>query len=170
MKKKLLILIILVFVSCSKKNSTNQVAMTTTKLDYQQLKHNDTLNKVDSIKKTFLDTYNKKETPVKIISAKLLKTQYSDHKDIKLRYKNISKKNIKAIRFEWYCENAFEKPANGKNFFVTGKSEGYTDNSLKIQESRSQTWEDFSTDANTIISARAYLVVFSDGTKWNLKK
>lgn len=82
----------------------------------------------------------------------------------------MSKKSIKAIRFEWYCENAFDKPASGKNFFIKGQSKGYTNIFLKSNEKRYQVWEDFSTDANTIISARAYLVVFSDGTKWNLKK
>lgn len=170
MKKKLLILIILVFVSCTKKNSTNKVAMTATKLDYQQIKQNDSRNLTDSIKKTFLDTLNTKESPVTIISARLFKAQYSDHKDIELHYKNTSRKNIKAIRFEWYCENAFDKPASGKNFFIKGKSNGYSNTLLRPKERRSQIWEDFSTDANTIISARAYLVVFSDGTKWNLKK
>ncbi|MCD0471291.1 hypothetical protein [Flavobacterium sp. JAS] len=169
MKKTLLVFIILVSLSCTKKKSTTQIVIPV-KIEHQQITQNNTLTITDSIKKTFLDTLNIKKSPVKIISAKLSKTQYSDHKDIKLLYKNVSNKNIKAIRFEWYCENGFEKPASGRSFFIKGKAEGYTDDLLKPHQSRSQIWEDFSTDANTIISARAYYVVFSDGTKWNLKK
>lgn len=166
MKKTLLMLIILV--SCNKKSNTNQV--TTTTIVYEQIKESNTRNTTDSIKKSFLDTLNIKQSPVKIISAKLFTSQYSDHKDIGLVYKNASKKNIKAIRFEWYCENAFDKPASGKNFFVKGKSDGYISTLLKPKEKKSHVWEDFSTDANTIISVRAYHVVFTDGTKWDLKK
>lgn len=122
----------------------------------------------DTLKQNFLNTTNIQNSPVKIISSKLLKNQYSEHKDIELIYKNVSKKKITAIRFEWYCENAFNKPANGKFFFVKGKAEGYTNKALKTKESRSEIWEDFSTDAKTIISARAYFVSFSDGTNWKL--
>jgi hypothetical protein len=171
MKKKLLLFSIAIFISCTEKKKAEH-------LDIQpegheiipQEEQNENLSMSDSIKKSFLDTLNTKESPVKIISAKLHKTQYSDHQDIELIYKNVSSKDIKAIRFEWYCENAFDKPASGKNFFIQGKSDGYTATLLKSKQTRSQVWEDFSTDANTIISARTYFVVFSDGTKWELKK
>ncbi|SNR34468.1 hypothetical protein [Flavobacterium sp. ov086] len=171
MKKALSVLaIILVLISCTKKSNTNQIAMTP-QIDYQQVEKKDTINiAADSTKNSFIKTHNIKGSPVKIISARLFKSQYSDHKDIELVYKNVTLKNIKAIRFEWYCENAFDKPASGRNFFMKGKSDGFSSTLLRPKERKSQVWEDFSTDANTIISARAYYVVFSDGTKWKLKK
>jgi hypothetical protein len=56
----------------------------------------------------------------------------------------------------------------GKFFFVFGESTGSSTSFLKKQNTASEIWEDFSTDANTIISARACEVVFSNGTKWKL--
>lgn len=173
MKIKILLLIILISTSCINKSKTNHLAIHN-EISYKQTEKKDKpeekLTYTDSIKKSFLDTLNTKESPILIISSKLSKTQYSDHKDIRLTYKNLTKKSIKAIKFEWYCENAFEKPASGRNFFIKGKSEGTSSHLLKPKETRSQAWEDFSTDANKIIKARVYFVMFSNGTKWELKK
>ena len=169
MKAITLPLIILILVSCSNKNKTNHLAIHNEE-NYKQSEQQDTLSSSDSIKKNFLDTLNSHESPIQIISSKLSDTQYSDHKDIKLIYKNVSTKKIKAIKFEWYCENAFEEPASGRNFFIKGKSEGISSILLKPKETRSQVWEDFSTDADKIIKARVYFVMFSNGTKWELNK
>lgn len=169
MKIKILPLIILILVSCSKKNKTNHLAIHS-EVSYKQIEQQDILTPEDSIKKDFIDALNTAESPVQIISSKLSNTQYSDHKDIQLIYKNVSTKKIKAIKFEWYCENAFEKPASGRNFFIQGKCEGISNILLKPKETRSQVWEDFSTDADRIIKARVYFVMFSNGTKWELKR
>lgn len=169
MKIKFLPLIILILASCNNKSKTNHLAIHN-ESRYEQTEQPDILTPEDSIKKNFLDILNTAESPVQIISSKLSDTQYSDHKDIKLTYKNVTTKSIKAIKFEWYCENAFEKPASGRNFFVRGKSEGISNTKLNPKETRSQVWEDFSTDANRIIKARAYFVMFTNGTKWELNK
>lgn len=169
MKTKILTLIILILVSCTNQNKTSNLAIHN-KASYKQIEPQNILTPSDSLKKSFTETLNTDESPVQIISSKLSDTQYSDHKDIKLTYKNVSKKSIKAIKFEWYCENALEKPASGRFFFVKGKSEGYSDILLKPKETRSQIWEDFSTDANKIIKARVHFVMFSNGTNWELKK
>ena len=124
---------------------------------------------LDSVKQQLLDTTNIQTSPVKIISAILLTTAYSDHKDIQLIYKNVSKNNIKGIKFEWYCENAFGKPASGKSFYIKGQSTGTTTSLLQKQRTVSEIWEDFSTDADTIITVRAYEVIFSNGMKWKLR-
>ncbi|MBF4467305.1 hypothetical protein [Flavobacterium sp. LC2016-12] len=171
MKTKALFLVILIATSCINKNRIDHFSMkkelnshqVNTQIDFQS-----DLSPSDSIKQEFLNTQNNIGSPIKIISSKLLKNQYSDHKDIKLVYKNVSKKKIGAIRFEWYCENAFNKPASGKFFFIKGKSEGTTHLAINSRQTRSQIWESFSTDAKTIISARAYFVAFSDGTTWKL--
>lgn len=171
MNTKTLFLVILIATSCITKNKKHQFSMKKEINSYQVNKQIDPQNDLspsDSTKQSFLNTKDCKESPIKIISSKLLKNQYSDHKDIKLIYKNVSKKKIGAIRFEWYCENAFNKPASGKFFFIKGKSEGYTHLAINTRQTRSQIWEGFSTDAKTIISARAYFVTFSDGTTWKL--
>lgn len=171
MKKKALtfIILILVLISCTnkKKNQTEPIVQ-----DNNQIKNTTEKNEkeiIDSVKHNFLNIQKSKNSPVKVISSKLLKNQYSDHKDIQLTYKNTTRKNIKAIKFEWYCENVFDKPASGQFFFVKGISRGHTDILLKPKKLDSKIWEDFSTDAHTIIAARAYYVVFADGSKWELK-
>lgn len=123
-----------------------------------------------NLKEQFLDTTNIKTSPVKILSAKLLKNAYSDHKDIELIYKNVSNEDIKSIKFEWYCENAFDKPASGRNFYIKGKTTGNSTIYLKKQQTQTKIWEDFSTDANTIISARPYEILYSNGSKWILEQ
>ncbi|MET0944692.1 MAG: hypothetical protein ABWY22_04755, partial [Flavobacterium sp.] len=125
MNTKTLFLVIVLATSCITKNKKDQFSMKKKINSYQVTKQvdiqNDLSSPSDSIKQSFLNTIDCKESPIKIISSKLLKNQYSDHKDIELTYMNVSKKKIGAIRFEWYCENAFNKPASGKFFFIKGK-------------------------------------------------
>nr|WP_294787026.1 hypothetical protein [uncultured Flavobacterium sp.] len=110
----------------------------------------------------------KKVSPIKIIKATLHKSQYSNHKDIRVTFKNSGTKSIKAIKFEWFCINSFEEPANGRYFYGEGR---FTENSvylLKPNQEKTEFWEDFSTDADKITEIRAYYIVFTDGTKWEL--
>lgn len=126
-------------------------------------------NSAPSLKDDFLQNKNSKNSPVTIVASSLSRAQYSDHKDIKIVFKNSSKKSIQAIKLEWYCENSFDEPANGRYFYGKGRSTGEIANLLKPGMIESKIWEDFSTDANRIIKVRAYYVVFTDGTKWELK-
>lgn len=126
-------------------------------------------NIAPSIKDDFLKTKNSKNSPVTIVTSNLSIAQYSDHKNIKIVFKNSSKKNIQAIKLEWYCENSFDEPANGKSFYGKGKYTGEIARLLEPGRIDFKIWEDFSTDANRIIKVRAYYVVFTDGTKWELK-
>ncbi|MFH6968530.1 hypothetical protein [Flavobacterium sp. FlaQc-28] len=168
MKRTLLVFIILTLISCTNKKSNKPETNTSKNNLIKPIEGEKEAKPTDSIKDNFLKTQKNKNSPIKIISATLLKNQYSNHKDIKLTYKNITKKNIKAIKFEWYCENVFDEPASGQFFFVKGVTRKHTESLLKSRETESKIWEDFSTDANIIIAARAYYVVFSDGTKWQL--
>jgi len=167
--KKILLFITITLLSCTNKKSNKTEPIIPDNSLIKNTEEKKEKEIIDSVKHNFLDIQKTKNSPVKIISAKLLKNQYSDHKDIKLIYKNTTRKNIKAIKFEWYCENAFDKPASGQFFFVKGITRGHTDNLLNSKTVESKIWEDFSTDAYTIIAARAYYVVFTDGTKWKLK-
>lgn len=169
MKIKIILISLALSVSCTNKNKTDY-PINFNQVDYKKIEQENHVTSIDSTKRSFLDTLNTHESPVQIISSKLSNTDYSNHKDIQLTYKNVSKNNVKAIKFEWYCENAFEKPANGRYYFVKGKSDGISNTLLKPKETRSQVWEDFSTDANKIIKARVYFVLFSNGKKWELKK
>lgn len=168
MKKTLLLLVTLTLISCTNKKSSKPETNTNKNNLIKTNEEKNEAKPTDSIKDDFLKTQKNKNSPIKIISATLLKNQYSDHKDIKLTYKNITKKSIKAIKFEWYCENAFDKPASGQFFFIKGVTRKHTESFLKSRKTESKIWEDFSTDANIIIAARAYYVIFSDGTKWEL--
>lgn len=170
MKKIIVTFIVIILLSCTNKKSNKTTPIIQ---DDNHIKNTTEINEkeiIDSVKHNFLNTQKSKNSPVKIISFKLLKNQYSDHKDIQLTYKNTTRKNIKAIKLEWYCENVFDKPASGQFFFVKGISRGHTDIILKSQKTTSKIWEDFSTDAHTIIAARAYFVVYTDGTQWELKQ
>lgn len=171
MKKITLAFITLTLFSCTNKksNRTEPIIQDNNIIKNTGEKNEKEKEIIDSVKHKFLDIQKIRNSPVKIISATLLKNQYSDHKDIKLIYKNTTRKNIKAIKFEWYCENVFDKPASGQFFFVKGISRGHTEILLKSKKIDSKIWEDFSTDAHTIIAARAYYVVFADGSKWELK-
>ena len=100
MNTKALFLVILIATSCITKNKKDHFSMKKEVNSYQfhkQVNPENDLSTVDSIKQSFLNTKGCKESPIKIISSKLLKNQYSDHKDIKLIYKNVSQKKIGAI-------------------------------------------------------------------------
>lgn len=174
MKKSIIILLLsisMAILSCSKL-PPKKIAMA--KPAYVEINHNDITieskkSDIPPIKKDFLDNKDEENSPVKIIAAKLSKSSYSDHKDIKLIFKNTGKKDIKAIKLEWYCENSFDEPANSRFFYGQGKSTAKVAYLLKSGDTKTKIWEDFSTDANKVIKARASYVVFTDGTKWELK-
>ncbi len=155
--------------SCNK-NTGLKKTETHNKLAYNEVKPVELVkeNSPQSIKENFLNNEKAKNSPIKIISSQLFKNPYSNHKDIKIVFKNASKKDIQALKLEWYCENSFNEPANGKFFYEKGKSTGNIAQKIRVGSTKTFFLEDFSTDANVIIKARAYYVIFSDGSKWNL--
>ncbi|MFH6988587.1 hypothetical protein ACHRVW_12670 [Flavobacterium collinsii] len=121
----------------------------------------------DTTKRKYLDKCIWVNAPVKIISSTLMNNEYSSFKDIRLTFKNVTKKNIQAIKFQWYTENALGEPSNLKSsFYLRGESCGLYTDLLKTKKISTVVFEEFSSDAKRIISAQAYEVVFSDGTKW----
>ena len=105
--------------------------------------------------------------PIKVLNAKFITKEYSNYKDISLRYKNISNKVVTAIRFKWYGENAFNEPADmgGLN---AGWGGGFTDDVLRPGSSELGEWSILSKDGKKVLIAYPYEVVFKDGTKWIL--
>ncbi|RED23835.1 hypothetical protein BD847_2908 [Flavobacterium cutihirudinis] len=126
---------------------------------------------IDSILPNKSNTKNEsdRKSPITIVKSSLSKNLYSDHKDIKIIFKNSGKKAIKAIKLEWQCLNSFNEHANGRNFYGEGTFEGKSTSLLKPGQIQIKTWEDFSTDASKITKVRANCIVFTDGTKWEIQ-
>lgn len=107
--------------------------------------------------------------PVKVLSAKFTKKEYSTYKDISLTYKNVSSKIVSGIRFKWYGENAFSEPADMSGI-IDGWGTGFTDEELRPGKTDSGTWGLLSKDGKRVLIAYPYEVAFKDGSKWKLDK
>jgi hypothetical protein len=106
--------------------------------------------------------------PIKVLSAKFIKKEYSNYKDIELQYKNVSNKVVTAIRFKWYGENAFNEPAD-MGGLREGWGGGFSDDPLKPGASDYGQWGILSRDGKKVLIAYPYEVVFKDGSKWKLQ-
>lgn len=114
--------------------------------------------------RAMFDTVGIYNAPIKIISSEVEK-----YGRIKIVYKNISNKDISAIRFKFYCENAFFEPAN-INMLQTENTKGfwagfYDDGIKKGETSTSIFNTEIHSDAKTVLTWPS-LVAFSDKTKW----
>lgn len=107
-------------------------------------------------------------SPIKVLSARFVEKEYSNYKDITLKYKNISNKRVSAIRFKWYGENAFNEPADVGGLYRNGWGGGFDDEGLSAGRTTSSTWNVLSKDGRKILIAYPYEIAFSDGTKWKL--
>jgi len=158
---------VLLFSNCNESKQTKKVILKTQnfwKVKKDKSPKTDTIHSQNNIS----NSSKLEDSPIKIVKATLLDNSYSHHKDIKIAYQNSSKKSIKAIKLEWYCINAFEEPANGNYFYGEGNFKGNVTTLIKSGQTKTQVWEDFSTDADKIIKVRAYYIVYNDGTKWEL--
>lgn len=108
-------------------------------------------------------------SPINVLSARFVSREYSSYKDVSLKFKNVSKKRVSAIRFKWYGHNGFNEPADAGNPVLKGWGSGFTDTELGAGSSTYATWEVFSKDGKKILIAYPYEVAFTDGTIWKLK-
>lgn len=173
MKKILLLSILTVLISCKndaeKAAERNKYFLDSLKIDAlarEKVKE----HLLNAAKERYLDTTGTGISPIIIISSKLPKEEYSNRKNIKLTYKNRSKKDIQAIRFEWYGENSFNEPAEMGDYSNPGEGGGFSDDLLRSGKSETSIFAIYSKDAKKIITARAYEVAFTDGTVWKLRK
>lgn len=169
--RKLLLLLIL-FTACQNRKSLDDKSNSfadSLKIDIKARQMADSLINLSG-KERLLDTTGISSSPVQIISSKFIEKEYSNYKNVKLVFKNISSKKIQAIKFEWYGENAFNEPANFPGSTIEGVSGGFTDDSVNPGKTKTSTWDVLSNDGKKILAARAYEVAFSDGTKWKLKQ
>lgn len=113
------------------------------------------------------DTTGIYKSPVKVLAARFAGKEYSNYKEVYLKYKNVSGKKIEAIRFKWYGQNAFGEPADMGVY--KGWGTGFSGDALRPGATDDGTWDALSSDGKKIIIAYPYEVAFSDGTKWALK-
>jgi len=119
-------------------------------------------------KEIHTDSTGMKNSPVVVLKSRLVKEEYSNYRNIELKYKNVSNKKIIGIKFEWYGETAFGEPADMGGSFTEGTGGGFTDETLRPNSVGYGTWNIYSGNAKKIIMARASEVAFEDGTKWKL--
>lgn len=117
---------------------------------------------------SLIDTVGLYKSPVKVLSAKLVKKEYSNYRDISLTYKNVSDKTIAAIKFKWYGTNAFGEAADMGNGMVEGFGGGFTDDILRPNRKETSQWSILSRDGKKVVIAWPYEVAFEDGSIWKL--
>jgi len=121
-------------------------------------------------KSALFDTAGLHTSPVKVIKSYLYQEEYSNYKNISLTYKNKSRRKIEAIKFRWYGEDAFGEPADMGSYGITeGFGGGFTDDALGVGKVRTSSWEILSSRAKKIILAWPIEVLFTDGTKWDIR-
>jgi hypothetical protein len=108
--------------------------------------------------------------PVKVLEAKIVQEEYSNYRNVYLRWKNVSDKKISSIRFSWYGLNAFGEPADLGNSYSSGLGGGFDDDGLGIGKTSSGTFSILSRDAKKIKYAWANEIAFADGTIWTFRK
>ena len=170
MRSSSIIILGLIFVGCA--GNEQSEAEKILEEAYIQEKVDSTMMSLDEemelYKQSLLwDTVGIDQSGLEIVSAEFVKTsEYSNYKSVKISYKNVTDKDIKAIRFKWYGLNAFDEPADCGNSSNEGFGSGYMDDGLKAGKTTSGTWSISSRDGDRIIKAWPYEVVFKDGTKW----
>jgi hypothetical protein len=107
--------------------------------------------------------------PIKILSGKLVKKEYSNYKDIYISYINEGQKDIEGVKFKWYGETVFGEPADMGSYSEKGFGGGFTEDKLKAGKADNATFEISSKDAKKIIKVWINEIAFSDGTKWKTK-
>lgn len=161
---KILILVTVAFILFSCKEKKDKEYSPEVKLEAKRLA--DSL--VNNIyKNVSFDTVGVAEAPVKVLSARLFKEEYSNYKSISLTYKNVSGKRIEAMKFKWYGEDAFGDPADmGSAGLTAGFGGGFDDNPIGPGQTRTSTWSIYSSRGKKVVKAWPYEVKFSDGNSW----
>jgi len=169
MKITAIVLLSIIFCSCETKQEKSNIEANKLVTEARTKEIYDSI--LNETKKDLLfDTVGLCTSPVKVMSSRLVKGEYSNYKDMSITYKNVSSLRIEGIRFRWYGLNAFGEPADmGISSLVEGFGGGFTDDPLSPGKSRTSQWSILSRNAKKVVLAWPYEVVFSDGSKWELK-
>lgn len=111
------------------------------------------------------DTVGMSQSGIIITDARFVQEEYSNYKTVRIRYKNISGKKIKAIRFKWHGINAFNDPAECGGI-DPGFGGGFTDDPISSGSTETKYWDVMSLDGDEITMAWPTEIAFEDGTKW----
>lgn len=171
MKKQIFIPALLAIIACQQGKKTNETDKLLSETDHLI----DSINiakKADSLTKRIIsnalfDTSGISTAPVKVLSAKVIKEDYS--REIRLTWKNISNKKISAVKFKWYGLDAFNNPANMGSGFE-GLGGGFTDDPIGAGQSDYGSWSTISGNVKKILCAWPCEVAFTDGTFWKQKQ
>lgn len=145
-------------------NGTNQnttdstVVEETTSKNYVDSFHNALLSQVE------FDTIGVDKAPVQISHYQVVEPT-ARYKSVSLTYKNISAKNIKAIRFKWYGTDRSGAPV-GMGYAATGIGGSFDDEPLHAGKERTAVWGVLTNQLNVITRVWPTEVVFEDGSKW----
>jgi hypothetical protein len=173
--KLLVVIVFILFFSCKnnpfESKAERQARETDEFIDSMEMDR-----KVDSmVKETMASVYRNVadsagswRSPVIVKKARFVEREYSNYKDVRLTYKNVSGKRIDAIKFKWYGLDAFGEAADAGG--INGLGGGFDDDPLSPGQTRTSTWPVLSRDGKKITSAFAYEIVFSDGTKWDFEQ
>jgi hypothetical protein len=171
MRKILLFALVSVMLSCNNNNSKSRDIDSIGSQSADE--YADSLTNAlieESEEKAFGDTTGYHKSPVQVLKSRMVDKEYSNYRDVELRYKNVSDKTVSAIKFQWYGLNAFNEPADLGNSFVQGFGGGFSDDILKPGKSNTSQWSVLSRDGKKITKAWVTEVAFTDGTKWELGK
>lgn len=171
MKKIALAVFCAFIISCKGTSHLNDASLTDSLPNgVTEAELRDSISKVvdKDIANSLIDTIGLYKAPVKVLSAKLFKKEYSNYRDIRLTYQNISKKTISGIKFRWYGTNAFGEAADMGNGIVEGFGGGFTDDELKPNRKETGEWSILSRDGKKVVIAWPIEVAFADGTSWKL--
>jgi hypothetical protein len=80
----------------------------------------------EAIASVYTDTSQILTSPVKVVSYRVVKNEYSSYKNVSLTWKNISNKSISGIKFRWQGVDAFGEPADLGDSFAPGFEGGFT--------------------------------------------
>lgn len=167
MRHLLIIIISLHLWACNThdKNTSNKPSQGSGSKEHQFQNGEDSLINLNNEGNVILDTVSSPDEPVKVISVRFIEKRFSNNKDIRVSYKNISGKDISSIRFKWFGTNELGKPAD-LGTTVAGFGGGYTGKGLKKGRSNSSGWNVSSKDLKKLHKAWVHEVSFKDGTKW----
>lgn len=111
------------------------------------------------------DTVGMSQSGIIITDARFVQEEYSNYKTVRIRYKNVSGKKIKAIRFKWHGINAFNDPAECGGI-DPGFGGGFTDDPISSGSTETKYWDVMSRYGDEITIAWPTEIAFEDGTKW----
>lgn len=112
------------------------------------------------------DTVGVSNCGIIVTDADFIQEEYSNYKSVRLRYKNVSGKKIKAIKFNWHGVDAFGEPADCGSYTELGFGGGFDDDPLSVGRSTTSVWSVLSRDGDKITKAWPTEIAFEDGTKW----